>query len=146
MTWRILSALCVGLLFGSGLLLSGLANPAKVLAFLDVAGAWDPSLALVMGGAIAVGLVAFTLGSRRRTSLLGEPMRLPQAQDIDAPLVLGSLGFGIGWGLVGFCPGPALVAMGTGAPKAVLFVLSMLAGMALFELMQARSGQVISTD
>jgi uncharacterized membrane protein YedE/YeeE len=139
MKWRMLSEGAVGLLFGCGLLLSGLANPAKVLAFLDLAGPWDPSLALVMGGAIAVGLLAFSLAKKRRTSLLGEPMRLPQRSDIDRPLVLGSLGFGVGWGLAGFCPGPALVALGSGAPKAALFVLAMLVGMGLYELVQGRS-------
>jgi uncharacterized protein len=125
-------ALFSGLVFGFGLLLSGMANPAKVLAFLDLAGAWDPSLVMVMGGAIAVGLVAFTLAKRRRHSWLGEPMRLPTARAIDTRLIVGSMGFGIGWGLAGLCPGPALVALGTGAPKAIVFTLAMLAGMAIF--------------
>jgi uncharacterized protein len=142
---KTLSELLVGLLFGCGLMLAGMTNPAKVLGFLDLAGAWDPSLALVMGGAIAVGLVAFTLAGQRSTSLLGEPMRLPTRNDIDRPLLLGSLGFGIGWGLAGFCPGPALVALGTGAPKAVVFVLAMLAGMGLFELTQRRTRPALST-
>ena len=124
-----------GLIFGSGLIISGMANPAKVLAFLDLAGAWDPSLALVMVGAIAVGLVAFRMAGQRSTTLLGEPLRLPNRRDIDKPLVLGALGFGIGWGLAGFCPGPAMVALGAGQLKAVVFVAAMLAGMALFEFL-----------
>lgn len=136
---RYLSAFATGALFGLGLLLSGMANPAKVLAFLDLAGYWDPSLALVMAGAIAIGLVGFTLARRRRSSLLGEPMRLPTATAIDKPLVLGSLGFGIGWGLVGFCPGPALVAVGAGEARALVFVAAMLAGMGLFESRHAAS-------
>lgn len=132
------SALLSGLLFGLGLMVSGLGNPAKVLAFLDIAGAWDPSLALVMGGAILVGLVAFRVAGRRARSLLDEPMRLPARRDIDRRLVLGSLGFGIGWGLAGFCPGPALMLLGAGEFKAVVFVLAMLAGMAVFELIEHR--------
>lgn len=127
------SAFFVGLAFGLGLLISGLANPAKVLAFLDLAGAWDPSLALVMGAAVAVGLVAFRLAGRRASAVLGGPMRLPEAQQPDRRLVLGSLAFGVGWGLAGFCPGPALVALGAGELKALVFVAAMLAGMALFE-------------
>lgn len=139
MIQHFLTALLAGLIFGLGLLVSGMANPAKVLAFLDIAGDWDPSLALVMAGAIAVGLVAFTLARRRKTSLLGDPMRLPTATQIDRPLVLGSLGFGIGWGLVGFCPGPALVALGAGEAKALVFVAAMLGGMGLFEWTRGRA-------
>lgn len=132
------SALLTGLIFGFGLLLSGMANPVKVLAFLDLAGDWDPSLALVMGGAVIVGLVAFTLARGRTRSLLGEPMRMPEKRELDRPLILGSLGFGVGWGLAGFCPGPAVVAAGTFTPKALVFVAAMLAGMGLYELLQAR--------
>ncbi len=131
-----LSALVSGLVFGLGLLISGLGNPAKVLAFLDLAGAWDPSLALVMGGAILVGLIAFQLAARRQRSVLDEPIRLPTRRDIDRRLVLGSLGFGVGWGLAGFCPGPAVMAIGAGEAKAVVFVLAMLAGMGVFELIE----------
>ena len=133
-----LSALVSGLIFGLGLLVSGLGNPAKVLAFLDLAGAWDPSLALVMGGAILVGLIAFQLAARRQRSVLDEPIRLPTRRDIDRRLVLGSLGFGVGWGLAGFCPGPAVMAIGAGETKAVVFVLAMLAGMGVFELIERR--------
>ena len=136
MSRSVTASFLAGLLFGLGLILSGMANPAKVLGFLDLAGAWDPSLALVMVGAIAVAMVAFRLASRRQHSLLAEPMRLPGKDDIDRRLVLGGLGFGIGWGLAGFCPGPALVALGAGELKAAVFVAAMLAGMAWFELLE----------
>ena len=131
-----LSAFLVGLIFGAGLLVSGMANPDKVLSFLDLAGAWDPSLALVMGGAIVVGSIAFAIAGKRERSLIAEPMRIPTRRDLDKPLVLGSLGFGVGWGLAGFCPGPALVALGAGEPGAVIFVVSMLVGMAIYELVE----------
>ncbi|MFM8899292.1 MAG: DUF6691 family protein [Burkholderiales bacterium] len=127
----------VGLIFGLGLIISGMANPAKVLGFLDLAGAWDPSLALVMVGAIAVGALGFALARRRPTSWLGLVMNVPSSRTIDRRLVAGSLAFGVGWGLAGFCPGPALVALGMGQSKAVAFVLAMLAGMVLFELFEA---------
>jgi uncharacterized membrane protein YedE/YeeE len=133
-----LFAFIAGLVFGLGLLLSGMADPAKVLGFLDLAGAWDPSLAFVMAGAIAVGLIAFAIARRRTVSLLGADMKLPTNRAIDRRLVLGSLLFGAGWGLAGFCPGPALVALGMGTGKAVVFVLAMLAGMGLFELVERR--------
>ena len=126
----------VGLIFGLGLILSGMADPAKVLGFLDLAGAWDPSLALVMVGAIAVGAVGFALARRRSTSWLGLVMNVPTSRVIDSRLIAGSVAFGVGWGLAGFCPGPALVALGLGQPKAVVFVLAMLVGMALFELIE----------
>ena len=127
-----------GFVFGIGLLVSGLANPAKVLGFLDLAGAWDPSLAFVMAGAIAVASGAFALAGRRTATLIGAPMRLPSSRTIDRPLILGSVVFGIGWGLAGFCPGPALVALGAGQAKALAFVAAMLAGMALYEWRQRR--------
>ncbi|UWE18872.1 YeeE/YedE family protein [Herbaspirillum huttiense] len=129
---RNLAALAAGLLFGLGLIVSGMADPAKVLGFLDLAGQWDPSLALVMGGAIAIGLPAFTLARKRQRTLLGEPMQLPTARTIDRRLVLGSLLFGIGWGIAGICPGPALVLLGMASGKGLAFVLAMLAGMLLF--------------
>lgn len=119
----------VGLLFGLGLLLSGMADPGKVLGFLDLAGAWDPSLALVMGGAVLVGFFGFSVAKRRSTTLWGDPMHLPTATRIDRRLVLGSLLFGAGWGLAGFCPGPALVSMASGEIKAAVFVAAMVAGM-----------------
>ncbi|MDR9846613.1 YeeE/YedE family protein [Herbaspirillum huttiense] len=129
---RNLAALAAGLLFGLGLIVSGMADPAKVLGFLDLAGQWDPSLALVMGGAIAIGLPAFTLARKRQRTLLGEPMQLPTARTIDRRLVLGSLLFGIGWGIAGICPGPALVLLGMASGKGLAFVLAMVAGMLLF--------------
>ncbi|MGF6753285.1 DUF6691 family protein [Paraburkholderia sp. GAS42] len=132
----LLTALLSGLLFGVGLMVSGMANPAKVLGFLDIAGRWDPSLALVMAGAIAVGAMAFLFARRRKFSLLGAPMRIPTSADVTRRLVLGSAVFGVGWGLAGFCPGPALVALGAGFPKALGFVVAMLAGMAVFEWLE----------
>ena len=128
-----------GLVFGLGLIVSGMANPAKVLGFLDLAGRWDPSLVFVMAGAVAVGAIAFALARKRTTSLIGLPMRLPAATELDHRLVGGSLIFGIGWGIAGFCPGPALVALGMGEAKALLFVLAMLAGMALFQVVEGRA-------
>lgn len=127
-------AFLAGLLFGIGLLVSGLSDPAKVLAFLDVGGRWDPSLALVMAGAIAVSAPAFWLARRRSAAWSGAPIALPENRRIDARLLAGSALFGLGWGLVGLCPGPSLVALGFGLPRAIVFVAAMLAGMALFEL------------
>jgi uncharacterized protein len=132
------TSLLAGLIFGLGLILSGMASPAKVLGFLDLAGAWDPSLALVMLGAIAVGLISFTAVQQRTRSLLDLPMQLPGNRRIDRRLIGGSLLFGIGWGLAGFCPGPALVALGMGEGKAVVFVVAMLAGMKLFDWLEQR--------
>ena len=134
----VFTSLLAGLVFGLGLIVSGMANPAKVIGFLDLAGPWDPSLAFVMAGAIAVGAVAFALAGRRRSSLIGAEMRLPAARAIDRRLIAGSLVFGIGWGIAGFCPGPALVALGMGQTKALIFVGAMLAGMGLFELLERR--------
>jgi uncharacterized protein len=135
-----LVSLLAGLLFGIGLMVSGMANPAKVLGFLDLAGRWDPSLALVMAGAIAVASAAFVAARRRGRSLLGLPMRLPAETAVTPRLVLGSAAFGVGWGLAGLCPGPALVALGAGYPKAWGFVAAMVVGMAVFELAErARS-------
>ena len=135
---NLLFALLSGLVFGFGLIVSGMTNPEKVLDFLDLAGAWDPSLALVMGGALAVGLAAFTLAKKRTQSLLGLAMQLPTAKQIDWRLVGGSLSFGLGWGLAGICPGPALVLVGAGVSKGLIFVAAMLAGMGIFELLERR--------
>lgn len=135
---EVLISLLSGLVFGIGLIVSGMADPKKVLGFLDLAGSWDPSLAFVMIGAIAVGVIAFSVARRRTLSLTGAKMRLPTARDIDARLVVGSLLFGVGWGVAGFCPGPALVALGVGELKAVIFVAAMLLGMGLFELLERR--------
>jgi LPXTG-motif cell wall-anchored protein len=130
------TALLAGLLFGIGLMVSGMANPAKVLSFLDLAGRWDPSLAFVMLGAIAIASLAFFIAKRRKRSFLGLPVRLPASATVTPRLVLGSAAFGIGWGLAGFCPGPALVALGAGYPKAWGFVAAMVVGMVVFEMVE----------
>ena len=132
---QIVMALMAGLIFGIGLIVSGMTNPAKVIGFLDLAGSWDPSLAFVMGGAILVGVVAFGFARKRERSLLGAAMRLPTATNIDRRLVMGSLAFGAGWGLAGYCPGPALASLASGGVKPMIFTLAMLAGMALFEVL-----------
>ena len=133
---QLFTALIAGLIFGFGLILSGMANPAKVLGFLDLAGRWDPSLIFVMGSAIGIAVVGFAAAARRKLTLTGVPIHLPPARRIDQPLVAGSLLFGIAWGIAGFCPGPALVGLGLLQPKAAIFVLAMLAGMGLFEWRQ----------
>ena len=137
-----LTALVAGLIFGLGLLLAGMANPAQVLGFLDLAGAWDPSLALVMAGAIGVALLPFNWAKRQSRSLLGAAMQLPHKRGLDRRLLIGSLLFGIGWGIAGICPGPAVAILLTGHWQALLFVLAMLAGMGLFELLERRRSQV----
>lgn len=121
-----------GLLFGVGLIISGMTDPSKVIGFLDLTGNWDPSLAFVMGGAVLVGSIAFRLAKRRSETWLGETLGLPTANQIDKRLVLGALTFGVGWGLAGYCPGPALASLTQGG-KPVIFVLSMLAGMGIYE-------------
>ncbi len=131
-----LFAFVSGLVFGLGLIVSGMANPAKVLGFLDLAGAWDPSLAFVMGGAVLITAIGFAVLRRFRASLSGEPMHWPTATRIDRRLAVGSLVFGAGWGLGGFCPGPALVAASAGVREALVFVAAMLAGMAIFSILQ----------
>jgi uncharacterized membrane protein YedE/YeeE len=136
MAWQRALEFLLGLLFGLGLLLAGMTDPAKVLAFLDLAGAWDPSLALVMGGAIAVGLGAFAMAKRRQRTLLGGPLMLPTATAIDRGLLIGSALFGVGWGLAGFCPGPALVSLGLGDGHVVVFVAAMFGGMAVSEVLE----------
>jgi uncharacterized membrane protein YedE/YeeE len=127
-----LSAFASGLVFGIGLILSGMTDPGKVIGFLDAAGSWDPSLAFVMGGAILVGFFAFRLAGKRARTFFGGAMHLPHRRDIDNRLVGGSLLFGIGWGLAGFCPGPALVAFASGVDKAAIFVAAMLVGMLIY--------------
>lgn len=135
---RKFSSFAAGLLFGLGLLLSGMANPAKVIGFLDLAGLWDPSLALVMVGAIATALVPFTLAGRRERSLLGAPLQLPTKRELDGRLIGGSLLFGVGWGVAGICPGPAIAMLLSGHWQVVLFVLAMLGGMLLFSALERR--------
>jgi uncharacterized membrane protein YedE/YeeE len=143
------AAFAAGLVFGIGLIVSGMTDPAKVIGFLDIAGNWDPSLAFVMAGAIAVGFFAFAFARRRTRAFFGEAVRLPQRRDIDLRLVLGSVVFGIGWGLAGFCPGPALVASAAGETKAALFVFAMLVGMAIYtavERLTSREGPTARAD
>jgi uncharacterized membrane protein YedE/YeeE len=121
----------IGVLFGLGLIISGMSNPQKILNFLDLAGNWDPSLIFVMGGAILVGLGGFYIVSKRTEAFFGGALHIPKRRDISRPLAIGSLIFGAGWGIAGFCPGPAIVALGAGPLKALVFILAMLAGMAI---------------
>jgi uncharacterized membrane protein YedE/YeeE len=137
-----LVSFAAGLWFGLGLIVSGMANPAKVLGFLDLAGDWDPSLAFVMAGAIAVGGCGFAVARRRGLALLGQPIRLPKAAPIDARLIGGSALFGLGWGLAGICPGPAVVLLGAGFSKGLVFCLAMIGGMAAFEAVARRRDTV----
>ena len=135
---RNIFALAVGLIFGLGLCLSGMVQPAKVIGFLDLAGNWDPSLAFVMGGAIVVALPAFLIARRRSAAWIGGAVDLPTAQAIDAPLVVGSAIFGIGWGLAGVCPAPGVVDLGFLSPGAAIFVVSMAAGMLIYRAAAGR--------
>jgi uncharacterized membrane protein YedE/YeeE len=128
------AALATGLLFGVGLTVSGMVQPLKVVGFLDIAGAWDPTLAFVMGGALAVTALAFPAILRRGRPLWAESFSLPTRKDVDAPLLAGSALFGVGWGLSGFCPGPALASLALGAPGAWIFAAAMAAGMLLHRL------------
>lgn len=128
----------IGLTFGLGLLISGMTDPGKVQGFLDLTGSWDPSLALVMGGGVAVGLLGFQLAKKKYKSLSGQPLLWPDNHHIDRNLIAGSLMFGVGWGLAGFCPGPAFVSMAAGNDKAWVFVLAMVMGMVLFDRFKKR--------
>lgn len=132
-------ALLAGVLFGIGLLLAGMTNPAKVLGFLDLAGQWDPSLAFVMLGAIAAAFLPFRWAGKRSQSLLGAPMQLPTSRTLDKRLIGGSLLFGIGWGIAGLCPGPSVALLLTLQWQPLVFVLSMLAGMLIFQALENRS-------
>jgi uncharacterized protein len=134
----ILAALACGLVFGAGLLISGMTETAKVLAFLDIAGDWDPSLAVVMAAALVVSFGGFALARRRRAPAFSAEALWPKRRDIDLPLVAGAALFGAGWGLIGFCPGPAIEDFATGAPAVVLFVVAMAVGMAANNLMRRR--------
>jgi len=118
-----------GLIFGLGLIVSGMTNPANIIGFLDIAGNWNPSLVFVMVGGISMTFFAFRNMANRKLTLFNEPVHLPGTTHLSKELVIGSLLFGAGWALAGFCPGPALVALGTGSKQAGLFVLSMLIGM-----------------
>jgi len=137
---NLVAAFLAGLVFGVGLVASAMVDPAKVLGFLDIGGNWDPSLAFVMIGAIAVGLIAFAVARHRAKSLLGLPMQLPTSSHIDRRLIGGSILFGLGWGLAGICPGPALVLVGVGVTKGWIFCAAMLAGMLLFEWLERTAG------
>lgn len=131
---KIIVSFITGLIFGLGLILSGMTDPSKVIGFLDLTGVWDPSLAFVMGGAVLVATGAFRIARGRSKALLGDAFRLPTARQIDARLILGGLTFGAGWGLAGYCPGPALTSVAQGGGKPLIFAVAMLAGMALFEI------------
>jgi uncharacterized membrane protein YedE/YeeE len=134
------AALLSGLIFGLGLIVSGMTDPSKILSFLDLAGVWDPSLAFVMGGAIVIGVFAFQFASTRSMALLGTPLRRAATQPIDRRLIFGSLTFGVGWGLAGYCPGPALASLVSGSIKPLLFTAGMLVGMAIFEIHSMLAG------
>lgn len=134
--WQWITAGLAGLLLGLGLILSGMANPAKVIGFLDVAGPWDPSLGLVMGGGLVVGSIGFALLKKQPMTLLGEPLNLPTSRKIDIRLIMGSVLFGIGWGITGICPGPGLVLLGAGIPEGVIYVASLLVGMTLYSVIE----------
>ena len=138
MTPRVLLALACGLLFGAGLVVSDMINPARVLAFLDVAGDWDPALAFVMGGALIPSLTAYAVRRRLERPLLDDRFHVPTNRQIDARLVGGAVIFGLGWGLVGLCPGPAFAALFSGKWQVPVFIVSMLAGMALYRMTQRR--------
>jgi uncharacterized protein len=133
---HMITAFLAGLLFGSGLILSGMSNPAKVLSFLDIAGQWDPSLGFVMLGAIVVAALAFRVGGARARTVFGGAIHIPGAAHVDARLVLGSVVFGVGWGMVGYCPGPALTSLGVGGWPTLRFVAAMIAGMVVFEAVE----------
>jgi uncharacterized membrane protein YedE/YeeE len=131
-------SLVAGLVFGIGLIAADMTNPMKVKGFLDLFGKWDPSLALVMGGAIAVGVVGFMLTKGRKTSITGEPMQLPNNTTIDARLILGGILFGAGWGIAGLCPGPAITVAATGSLPVIIFTVTMLVGMAIHDRLLKR--------
>ena len=135
------SAFAVGLLFGLGLLVSGMANPAKVLAFLDVAGRWDPSLAFVMAGAVAISATGYLVARRRGRPLLASRLEIPTRRNLDPRLIAGAAVFGLGWGLAGLCPGPALTLLTVAPARAVTFVVAMVAGMLLFRLMPSAAAK-----
>ncbi len=125
---RLTSALVAGLIFGLGLVISGMSNPAKVIGFLDVVGTWDPTLLLVMSGALSVTIPGFRLLRNRARPLFAERFEFPTRNDLDARLVVGASLFGLGWGIAGFCPGPAITALATARLEVVLFVAAMIAG------------------
>lgn len=141
---RMIVSLAAGLVFGLGLLVSDMANPARVLAFLDVSGmadgTWDPTLMFVMGGAVGVSSIAWLMSYRRAVAVFGGPLPKPARPSIDGRLIAGSAVFGVGWGLVGICPGPGLTAFGIGGAPLVVFGVSMAAGMLVFGLLHRALG------
>ena len=136
---RLIAAYGIGLIFGIGIMISGMANPAKVLNFFDIAGTWDPSLAFVMGGALLVTLIGYRIVLKRPMPLMGGGFHLPTRRDIDLPLVAGSATFGIGWGIAGFCPGGAIPALGTGRTDVFLFMGALLAGILVATVLKRRA-------
>jgi uncharacterized membrane protein YedE/YeeE len=138
----IVSAFASGLLFGLGLIVSQMVNPAKVLGFLDIVGNWDPSLAFVMGGAVVVSSLGYVFAKRRGFPLLAPRLEIPTRRDMDLRLIGGAALFGIGWGLVGLCPGPALVGLTFGPWPVFVFVAAMIVGMAVFRFVPADWPQV----
>jgi len=136
---QIFIALLAGLIFGVGLIIAGMTDPSKVIGFLDIAGVWNPSLAFVMLGGITVATLAFRFATTQTQSFFGSAFQIPTTTQIDWRLIIGSLLFGIGWGLAGYCPGPALASIATGGSKPVVFTLAMLGGMAIFELLEFAS-------
>ena len=138
---KVVMALLAGLVFGIGLNLSGMTDPGKVISFLDLAGTWDPSLAFVMAGAVLVGLCTFPFVGGRQKPVLGDAFHLPTSTAIDRRLILGSLTFGVGWGLAGYCPGPVLASLFNGRAKPILFLVAMLAGMGIYEILERLNGR-----
>jgi uncharacterized membrane protein YedE/YeeE len=136
----VLASFACGLIFGAGLLISGMTEPEKVLGFLDIFGAWDATLAFVMAGAVAISSAGFALARRRGAPLFALSFLWPTRRDIDAPLVMGAVVFGVGWGLVGICPGPALVNLAGLSLPIVVFVVAMVVGMLGYEFLPARGG------
>jgi len=134
---RLILTYFIGLIFGVGISISGMANPAKVINFFDVAGSWDPSLAFVMGGALIVTFIGYRFVLKRPAPILSASFQLPNRRDLDLPLISGSALSGIGWGIAGFCPGGALPALGTGQPEVFIFVAALIAGIFSAKLMQA---------
>ena len=139
---RTLIGLICGLIFGTGLVVSGMSNPAKVLNFLDFAGTWDPSLAFVMAGAVAVTFTGYRLVLTRPGPLFAERFHMPTTRDIDPPLLVGAACFGLGWGLGGYCPGPAVTALALSAKGTLVFVPCMLVGMWAARMVKHRQGGV----
>ncbi len=138
---QIITAFVTGLIFGLGLILSGMTNPAKVIGFLDILGNWDPSLVLVMLGAITVTATSFHLTKNRQQSFFGQQIKLPKSSNVDHKLIIGSMMFGVGWGLAGYCPGPSLASVLHGGYQPLVFVISMLIGMGIFEVFNRLSNK-----